>query len=41
MRVTRAALPYLIERQGPIVMIGSVNAALPDLRIDGGLITTM
>ncbi|SNY72222.1 oxidoreductase [Paractinoplanes atraurantiacus] len=29
-RTTRAALPYLLDRQGTIVTVGSVNASLPD-----------
>lgn len=29
-RVTRAALPYLLRHGGSVVMIGSVNAVLPD-----------
>jgi NAD(P)-dependent dehydrogenase (short-subunit alcohol dehydrogenase family) len=36
-RITRAALPYLLEGGGTIVTIGSVNASLPDpLVIDYG-----
>jgi NAD(P)-dependent dehydrogenase (short-subunit alcohol dehydrogenase family) len=36
-RATRAALPYLLERGGSIVTVGSVNASLPDpLVIDYG-----
>ncbi|WP_305790252.1 oxidoreductase [Symbioplanes lichenis] len=29
-RTTRAALPYLLERGGAVVTVGSVNASLPD-----------
>ncbi|WP_306207086.1 oxidoreductase [Actinoplanes sp. RD1] len=29
-RTTRAALPYLLDRRGAVVTVGSVNASLPD-----------